>query len=96
MFKPFLYLCGSRSLLTTHPNDVCFVLINHYSGFPRTISNSWNYLMQMRTNVPDYLKDVLITYKVINMWYMEISTQWSQCKKALGYSGVGELQFHCI
>ena len=28
--------------------------------------------------------------------YMVISTQWSQCKRTLGYSGVGELQFHCI
>ena len=31
--------------------------------------------MQMRTNVPDYLKDVLITDKAINEVYGDINTE---------------------
>ena len=45
----------------------------------------------MRTNVPDCLKDVLITDKAINMRYMEISTQRSQCKKDFGLLWCGRV-----
>ena len=45
----------------------------------------------MRTDVPDCLKDVLITDKAINMRYMEISTQRSQCKKDFGLLWCGRV-----
>ena len=62
-------------MLTNQHNNVCFTLINHYSGFPRTISNCWDYPMWMRTFVPDYLEDVLITDKAINEVYGDINTE---------------------
>ena len=48
--------------------------------------------MQMRTNVPDYLKDVLITDKAINEVYGDINTETTMCKEDLGLLWCGRVR----